>query len=398
MLNSVAEDGVLFTNGDNDTYPLWYLQEVERERTDLRVANLSLLNTPWYIEQLKREKAYDSDPLPISIPDENIPGITPRSIEGPLQVRVPVQQPARQQFSDVYLSEPVRDSLSIQSPMTWTIQGRDYGNFQVLQVADLVAYNMIRTAAEQGWQRPIYFATTVSRDGTLNLDPFFQLEGQANRVVPIRSDVPIGRAVPGLTEERMSRFRFTNLSDPDLYLNENARRMLDGYRISFSQAAEQLAAQGYPDRARTLLGNFVDQVPFTTVAGDIQTFFLTASALRSTGDSERLLRVLSQAEPVVMHDVRTGSQRSVAYALQFAGFIRDTYQRERRTERLQEFDDAIEQALADGQIQLTPQDRRMLGLGAGSSPAPDMIAPPSGGNGAPGNGAPGTGGTSMPSP
>jgi hypothetical protein len=379
MLNSVAENGILFTNGDNDTYPLWYLQEVEGERTDARVANLSLLNTSWYIDQLKHEQAYESAPLPISISDQNIQSIAPRSIEGPREVRVPVQQKAQQQFSDVYLSQPIRDSLSIQSPMTWTIQGRDYGNFRVLQVADLVAYNMIRTSAENGWDRPIYFATTVSRDGTLNLDPFFQLEGQANRIVPIRSNAPIGRAVPGLTEERMSRFRFTNLSDPDLYLNENARRMLDGYRISFSQAAEQLANQGYPDRARRLLGDFLDAMPFSTVAGDIQTFFLMANALDTVNDSERLLRVVETAEPAVMNDIRTGSQRSATYALQFAGFIRATYQREGRTEQLTAFDNDIETALQESGFRLTPRQRQMLGLGEGSGPGGSMmddITPP----------------------
>ena len=379
MLNSVAENGILFTNGDNDTYPLWYLQEVEGERTDARVANLSLLNTSWYIDQLKHEQAYESAPLPISISDQNIQSIAPRSIEGPREVRVPVQQKAQQQFSDVYLSQPIRDSLSIQSPMTWTIQGRDYGNFRVLQVADLVAYNMIRTSAENGWERPIYFATTVSRDGTLNLDPFFQLEGQANRIVPIRSNAPIGRAVPGLTEERMSRFRFTNLSDPDLYLNENARRMLDGYRISFSQAAEQLANQGYPDRARRLLGDFLDAMPFSTVAGDIQTFFLMANALDTVNDSERLLRVVETAEPAVMNDIRTGSQRSATYALQFAGFIRATYQREGRTEQLTAFDNDIETALQESGFRLTPRQRQMLGLGEGSGPGGSMmddITPP----------------------
>jgi len=379
MLNSVAENGILFTNGDNDTYPLWYLQEVEGERTDARVANLSLLNTSWYIDQLKHEKAYKSAPLPISISDQNIQSIAPRSIEGPREVRVPVQQKAQQQFSDVYLSQPIRDSLSIQSPMTWTIQGRDYGNFRVLQVADLVAYNMIRTSAENGWDRPIYFATTVSRDGTLNLDPFFQLEGQANRIVPIRSNAPIGRAVPGLTEERMGRFRFTNLSDPDLYLNENARRMLDGYRISFSQAAEQLANQGYPDRARRLLGDFLDAMPFSTVAGDIQTFFLMANALDTVNDSERLLRVVETAEPAVMNDIRTGSQRSATYALQFAGFIRATYQREGRTEQLTAFDNDIETALQESGFRLTPRQRQMLGLGEGSGLGGSMmddITPP----------------------
>jgi hypothetical protein len=175
----------------------------------------------------------------------------------------------------------------------------------------------------------------------------------------------------------MSRFRFTNLSDPDLYLNENARRMLDGYRISFSQAAEQLANQGYPDRARRLLGDFLDAMPFSTVAGDIQTFFLMANALDTVNDSERLLRVVQQAEPVVINDIRTGSQRSASYALQFAGFVRATYQREGRTEQLNAFDNDIETALQESGLRLTPRQRQMLGLGEGSGLGMDGITPPS---------------------
>ncbi|PEN14372.1 membrane protein [Longibacter salinarum] len=378
MLNSVAENGVLFTNGDNDTYPLWYMQEVEGIRTDVRVANLSLLNTDWYVKQMKNEQAYKSEPLPISMSEQQINNLRPTRFE-PRRVQIPVQADAADQFSDVYLAERTTDSLSIQRPMSWRLEGRAYGrDVRVLQVADLVAYNMIRTAAEDGWNRPIYFATTVARDGTLNLDPFFQLEGQANRVVPIRSDAAIGRAVPGLTEERMNAFRFTNLSDPDLYLNENARRMIDGYRISFSQAGEQLARQGYPDRARNLLGTFLDQVPFSTVAGDIQTFVLMARALEVAGDMDRTIRVMQESEPVVLHEVRQGSRRSMTYALQYAGSIRGAYRDAGMEEALASFDSELEQALSDANVALSDRQRQMLGLaGSGDTNGmpPEMLQP-----------------------
>jgi len=380
MLNSVAEDGILFTNGDNDTYPLWYLQEVEGVRTDVRVANLSLLNTDWYVEQLKNEAAYESEPLPISMSEQQIKNLRPSRFD-PRTVQIPVQPNAASQFSDVYLAEQTPDSLTIERPMSWRLEGRAYGrDVRILQVADLVAYNMIRTAAEQGWQRPIYFATTVARDGTLNLDPYFQLEGQANRVVPIRSGAAIGRAVPGLTEERMNAFRFTNLSDPDLYLNENARRMIDGYRISFSQAGEQLARQGYPDRARRLLTNFVDQVPFSTVAGDIQTFVLMARALEVAGANDRAIRVMQESEPVVMHEVRSGARRSMTYALQYAGSIRGAYRDAGMQDALTSFDERLEQALADANVALSDRQRQMLGLSGGgdTSRMPRELLPPGG--------------------
>jgi len=312
--------------------------------------------------------------------EQQIQNLRPSRFD-PRTVQIPVQPNAASQFSDVYLAEQTPDSLTIERPMSWRLEGRAYGrDVRILQVADLVAYNMIRTAAEQGWQRPIYFATTVARDGTLNLDPYFQLEGQANRVVPIRSGAAIGRAVPGLTEERMNAFRFTNLSDPDLYLNENARRMIDGYRISFSQAGEQLARQGYPDRARRLLTNFVDQVPFSTVAGDIQTFVLMARALEVAGANDRAIRVMQESEPVVMHEVRSGARRSMTYALQYAGSIRGAYRDAGMQDALTSFDERLEQALADANVALSDRQRQMLGLSGGgdTSRMPRELLPPGG--------------------
>jgi hypothetical protein len=386
MLESLAPNAILFTNGDNDTYPLWYLQEVEGERTDIRVSNLSLLNTDWYVKQMKNEQAYQSAPLPISLSEQQINNLRPARVD-PRQVQIPVQQSAAQQFSDVYLAERTPDSLTVERPMSWRLEGRRYGrDMRVLQVADFVAYNMLRTTAERGWDRPIYFATTVARDGTLNLDPYFQLEGQANRVVPIRSNSAIGRAVPGLTEERMNNFRFTNLDDPDVYLNENARRMLNGYRISFSQAGEQLARQGYPERARQLLGRFVDKVPFTTVAGDIQTFVLMTRALEVAGDMERATRVMDQSRPAVLHEIRTADRRSIAYALQYAGSIRSTYQAQGMTEALASFDDALEEALADAKVQLSDQQRRMFGLSGNASGGLPEMMPQNGAPSMPGGG------------
>ncbi len=374
MLNSVAENGIIFTNGDNDTYPLWYLQEVEGIRTDVRVANLSLLNTDWYIRQMKEEQAYKSTPLPISLTDTQIANLDPARVN-PRRVRLPVNQSAADRLSDVYLTAATTDTLQIEQPMTWTLQGRPYGqDVRILQAADFVAYNILRTNAEQGWTRPVYFATTVSRNGTLNLDPYFQLEGQANRVVPIRTDSPIGRAVPGLTEERMKKFRFTNLDDPDLYLNENARKMLDGYRISFSQAGEQLARQNYADRAQELLTTFADQVPFSTVAGDLQTYMLMARALEISGATDRAQQVMQESEPVVLAELRSRSQRQQAYALQLAGAVRSTYMDVGADSARAAFDQRLEQVLQQQQINLTPNQRQRLGL-AQSSPG-DASLPP----------------------
>jgi len=172
----------------------------------------------------------------------------------------------------------------------------------------------------------------------------------------------------------MKNFRFTNLDDPDLYLNENARRMLDGYRISFSQAGEQLARQGYADRAQELLTTFADQVPFSTVAGDLQTYMLMARALEISGATDRAQRVMQESEPVVFAELRSRSQRSQAYALQLAGAVRSTYMDVGADSARAAFDQRLEQVLQQQQINLTPNQRQRLGL-AQSSPG-DASLPP----------------------
>ena len=363
MLNSVAEDGIIFTNGDNDTYPLWYLQEVEGVRTDVRVVNLSLLNTNWYIKQLRNEQAYESEPIPMTFENEGqIDELRPVRFQ-PREVRLPVSEWARRQMSDTYLPEASTDSLQIESPMTWRLTGRPLGeNRRMLQVADQVAYNILRANAEDEWERPIYFAVTVAQSGQLNLQDYFQLEGQAYRVVPIRHGERFGRVVPGLTVDRMQNFRFTNLADSTVYFDENARKMLDGYRLNFSQAAEQLAANGRIQTADSLMTGFVDRVPFSTIPADLQTYLLTARAFESTGNVDQAASVMERAQPVVLSDLkRARGRRSFSYALQYAGLVR-SYLVGSDAETLSTFDRRVDEILADAPFPVPNDVRRRFGL------------------------------------
>ena len=365
MLNSVAENGIVFTNGDNDTYPLWYLQEVEGVRTDVRVVNLSLLNTPWYVQQLKDESAYGSAPLPISLSDRQIETLRPQYWD-PKQVQLPVDRDALRRTSEVYLPEAATDTARIESPMRWRLKGRPLDQqSNMLRAADLVAYNILRTNAENGWERPVYFAVTVAQSGQLNLQNYFQLEGQAYRVVPIKHEQPFGRVVPDLTAERLRGFRFRNLDAPDVYYDENARRMIDGYRLNFSQAAERLAMMGRTETGRELFDRFIEAVPFSTIPADMQTFLLTARAYDALGAYDRVADVMKQAEPVVMHEIRTArARRPFQYALQYAGMVRTAYQGAGQQEAVQTFDRKIDEALANVPFQVTPEVRRAFGLGS----------------------------------
>ncbi|MDX1740355.1 MAG: DUF2723 domain-containing protein, partial [Rhodothermales bacterium] len=252
MLMSLADDAVVFTNGDNDTFPLWYLQEVEGVRQDVRVANLSLMNTSWYIKQLKNQSSRDSDPIPMTMSEEQVEQIGPRAWQ-PNEVTLPVNKDVL--FGSSELGFSIEDTSLVESPMRWTLEGRPLSeDFYYLHAADQAALDIIVTNARNNWERPIYFAVTVSPDGLLGLEDYFQLEGQTQRVVPIKHNQGfLGRVDPNITPERLRTFRLRGLDDPDVYFDENIRNMLDNYRSVYSHTAQSMAREGRADEARELL-------------------------------------------------------------------------------------------------------------------------------------------------
>ncbi|MFH1069916.1 MAG: bacterial transcriptional activator domain-containing protein [Candidatus Glassbacteria bacterium] len=146
IMNSMDPGGIIFTNGDNDTFPLWYIQEVEGVRKDCRVINLSLLNTNWYIKQMR-----DLEPkVPVSYSDEQIDQMMP--------IRLPREQNVR--LGEIALTFPVNS---------------------VLYVKDIILLDILRN---NRWQRPIYFTTTVPTDNRTLLSPYLTMEGAVYRINP----------------------------------------------------------------------------------------------------------------------------------------------------------------------------------------------------------------------
>jgi ACR3 family arsenite efflux pump ArsB len=146
LLNSCEENGILFTNGDNDTFPLWALQEAYGVRKDVRIVNLSLVNTDWYIKQLKKLEPK----VPISFSEKEITGI----------------QPQRNPFD-----EPIPYTLE-NAGITVTLPGKD--TQRALRVQDVMVLNIVDATA---WSKPIYFAMTVSDDNLMGLAPYLQAQG-----------------------------------------------------------------------------------------------------------------------------------------------------------------------------------------------------------------------------
>ena len=294
-LESCAKNAILFTNGDNDTFPLWYAQEVEGVRTDVRVVNLSLLNTDWYIDQLKR-KYYDSEAINISwSQDKYILGnrdyipYYDRGLKDPVELKELVDfmgsdeanAKARTQNGESINYYPTRkvkitvDSAAVMAngvvavkdanKIVKTMEVELSGSY--LMKNDLMILNIL---ANNNWKRPIYFATTVGSDNYLNLQPYFQLEGLTYRIVPIltpsTNEMSIGRVqTDTMYNNMMNKFVWGNMNDERIYLDENNIRMTTNIRINFSRLAEQLLVEGKKDSAIKVLDRCVEVTPDKTI-------------------------------------------------------------------------------------------------------------------------------------
>lgn len=217
LLNSCEPDGILFTNGDNDTFPLWYLQEVEKIRTDVKVVNLSLLNTPWYIKQLRN--------------------IEPKLDIGPFSdAEIDRFELVRFDKQKVQISPPPGSNLP---PITWELAPTlKYGNMGLLRVQD---YMIMYLLEYNKWQRPVYFATTVSPDNKLGLEDYMVMEGLVFRVMPTKAKRVDADKIQ---QNIFDVYKFRNLNNPKVYYDDNVTRLVGNYRTAFLQLAIEKMYQG----------------------------------------------------------------------------------------------------------------------------------------------------------
>ena len=245
ILQSVGPNGILFTNGDNDTFPLWYLQEVENIRKDVAVVNLSLLNTPWYIKQWKEARSADTKFINLS--DNQVDAITSRLQRWEeKKVQVPVQ------------NDPKNDEGFIEWNLKPTFAG------QALRVQDIMILRIIKDA---NWKVPIYFAVTVSQSNRIGLDSYLDMQGltfqlKSHKTKPVDQDMMYKNLMTQIgpndwsTEFDVSKFyddeegdyvnwsrdyksgyMFRNLGNDEIYYNDQIIRLLQNYRSAYMQLA-----------------------------------------------------------------------------------------------------------------------------------------------------------------
>jgi len=300
-LQSCAPNAILFTNGDNDTFPLWYAQEVEGIRTDVRVVNLSLLQTDWYIRQMRRA-AYESQPIPFTIPAEKleasklevvyITGQDPK----PMNVKDAIKfiqsddpnnkldnggelidvLPSRSFFTYVDSLKVMRnkvitvnDTARLTKRISWDIGGRSYITKNDLMVLDLIAHN--------DWSRPIYFAVTTGDEAYVGLKKYFQLEGLAYRFVPIKQteseEAQGGRVnTDAMYDNVMNKFLWGGMDKKGVNLDENCVRMVGNLRMQMSVLAGALINEGKNKKAKAVLDKCLQVMPDENVAYDATVF------------------------------------------------------------------------------------------------------------------------------
>jgi hypothetical protein len=241
LLQSVAPNAVLFTNGDNDTFPLWNLQDVAGVRRDVRIANLSLLNTNWYIKQLKNNTPYGSQKVDIGFTDDEIDQLSPVRWESQeVSINVP---------PDIIKEFGITDSATVQNgKLKWTMKpAAQFGDVQAVRVQDLVVLDIIQQAK---WKRPVYFAVTCSDDSKISLDDYLSMEGMAWRVVPKKNPSKNVDYInePVLREQLLNEpagfntsfkpgFKFRGLNDKTIFFDENHERLTQNYRNAYMRLA-----------------------------------------------------------------------------------------------------------------------------------------------------------------
>jgi len=293
-LNTCTPNSVIFTNGDNDTFPLWYDEDVEGIRTDVRVCNLSYLQTDWYVDQMKR-KAWKSDPLPISFtPDQYVQGkrdvvylMNDPRIKDPIELKAAIDfvksddprtkltdadnaayLPAKKFFVKVDKEAVIKNKVVPENEYDQIVDTIfiDLSNNSYLVKDDLMLLDMI---ANNKWDRGIYFAITVGQSQYLNLQDYFQLEGFAYRFTPVKSksgDMQIGRVYTDkMYKNMMENFKWGNMNDPEVYIDENNRRMMMNIRNNFDRLAEGLIAEGKKDSAVKVLDRCEELIPADVV-------------------------------------------------------------------------------------------------------------------------------------
>jgi hypothetical protein len=312
FLNSCDKNALIFTYGDNDTYPLWYAQEVENIRTDVRVVNLSLIAVDWYIDQLRR-KVNDSEAIKMTVPisayrgakRNQLPVYAPNG-EKPMDLRDVMKfvgedhelaagrgQNYESYFPTSQFTLPVDVEKCIANGV---ISAKDTGvvkqlNFNLgkresltkddIAVLDIIASNF--------GERPIYFAVTCREDKTEGLDNYMQLEGLALKIVPINtpSDQQFGIIGNGRVNEEkiysnvMEKFKWGNFDKTKMFVDRSYGPSVQSHALMFLRASRDMIRSGNKDKGIAMIDKYFEAFPAKNFPYDQFSMYMTQAYLEA---------------------------------------------------------------------------------------------------------------------
>lgn len=380
-LSSCDSNAILYTGGDNDTFMLWYAQEVEEHRPDVRVVVFSYYNTDWYIEQTML-KINQSEPFKYTLTADNyrqggpndvlyytdlkIPSMDIRQYLDLLKKNFPQLRYERTNIvpSKVFTLDIDREAVmakgiipkGMDSLVVDQMRFRLKGN--ALEKKDLAFLDVLAT---NNWERPIYLNNTSLAQLNLEMRDYVVQEGNAFRVLPVRnnrSDRENLVNVESSYKKMIQDFGYRGLDNPRLYYNEDYRGFVQNHRGSLNSLAEALIDQGDLNRGKEVLYFNLARMPDVAVRYDITTVS-TVEQLFRVGDndkaSEIALMLGTRAEDMVTYEMQkyTGISMEVRKNLYILGELQRILYENNQTELAKKFDDAYNNILQGLQVRGT---------------------------------------------
>ncbi len=233
IMASCKPNAILFTNGDNDTYPMWFLQFIDGYRQDITVINLSLLNIPWYIKQLKNNYLTGTNNLKLNLSDEEI---------DELSVKL---------WKEKKVTVPVNDPLIKKGKIEWNVEPTIEG--KAIRVQDIMVMEILET---NNWERPIYFSTTVSKINKIGLKEYLSLEGLVYKIETHKQYIN-----PEQLKNNLGKYKHETFDDHHIKNVPEISWMFLNYRAAYVQLSNYFIDEGNLDKAKVVIESMNNKIP-----------------------------------------------------------------------------------------------------------------------------------------
>jgi hypothetical protein len=313
ILQSLDKDAIVFTNGDNDTFPLWYLQSIGY-RTDVRVINLSLLQMDWYIKEMKNSSPYGALKVPVNLSEDEIENLHPTQWSDFKMVSIDIPPDA---FPD-----SLKEDNNLPDKLTWKMPATiSEGKIKGVKVSDLMVFDIIKA---NNWQRPIYFSITVSKDYYIGLDDYLVQEGMSKRLVPYKDESGKQFRVsermyenfvntpPSHSKTQQQGFFFRGLNDPGIFYDQTHSNIIQNYRSQYLILAYNFYNSDN-DKAAQVLAKMEENMPESVTPMDYRLQFDAAKLYAELGDKNSFDRLSPKVEKSALEELKKNPGNTQSY-------------------------------------------------------------------------------------